>query len=80
LTLRFPVPGLIDATESFPDLTRLVKKVQRHTLAIGEHSDLFKGYRTDDEQPEGLKRVYAVKVLRAGTPSCPTFHEDLQKS
>ncbi|KAF6754787.1 kinase-like domain-containing protein [Ephemerocybe angulata] len=72
----FPVDGIPREGKNFPDLTAVLQQLDPHTCAIGEHSDLFRAKRSDNEKPQ---HVLAVKVFRAGSNGNATFNANFQK-
>ncbi|TEB23936.1 kinase-like protein [Coprinellus micaceus] len=71
----FPFQGVPKATQNFPDLTTRLYQTDAFPCAIGEQSDLFRARGVNDEKG----KVLALKTLRTGSSSNPTFFQELQQ-
>ncbi|TEB17858.1 kinase-like protein [Coprinellus micaceus] len=71
----FPLDNIPKETKLFPDLTGTLRQIDAFPRAIGEHSDLFRAHRINDERQE---EVLALKTLRAGSSSNPSFETVVQ--
>ncbi|KAJ3550501.1 hypothetical protein NMY22_g432 [Coprinellus aureogranulatus] len=58
------------------DLTSHLHQIDTFPCAIGEHSDVFRAKRINDDKEEN---VLAIKTLRAGSSRNPNFEEEVQR-
>ncbi|TEB22875.1 hypothetical protein FA13DRAFT_1740534 [Coprinellus micaceus] len=71
----FPLDHIPKETKCFPDLTGKLRQIDAFPRAIGKHSDVSRAYRINDERQKG---VLALKTLRAGSCSDPSFETLVQ--